>query len=121
MAKYYAAIDGGRLHDAVAMLADDVQFAMVLPGGERRGGSQSDMLEYLSSRPQVNRKHWLLRVAADEDMEFGCGAVADNDHTTGFFVSAMHIDPNGRIDRYQVTFIPDFAVLPTSSPVDKVR
>lgn len=113
MEEYYAAVDSGRLDDAVAMLAGDVEFVMILPTGERRGHSRADMLDYLRNRPAVERVHRLMRIARHDDVEFGFGAVVENGATTtGYFVSAMHMDGAGLIDRYQVSFLADFAVLP---------
>ncbi len=110
---YYATIDAGRLDEAVAMLAPDVEFAMILPTGENRGSGRDKMLEYLRNRPPVNRKHVLARLAADQDLEFAQGSVTEDDvRTTGFFVGAMHIGYDGLVDRYQVSFSPDFALLP---------
>ncbi|MGI5217947.1 nuclear transport factor 2 family protein [Nocardia sp. CA-290969] len=119
---YYAAVDSGRLRDATAMLAEDVEFAMVLPTGVNRDRGRAAMFDYLSGRPKVNRKHRLLRVAADGDMNFAHGAVTENDSvTTGWFVAAMHIGADGRIDRYQVSFSADFALLPVQTSNEGAR
>ncbi|MGW1738692.1 nuclear transport factor 2 family protein [Nocardia sp. NPDC001965] len=113
---YYATVDSGRLRDAVALLAEDVDFAMVLPTGVNRDRGRSAMLGYLDGRPPVNRKHVLLRVAADGDIQFAHGAVTENDTvTTGYFVAAMHLDAAGLVDRYQVTFSADFPLVPQFS------
>ncbi|MEU4314313.1 nuclear transport factor 2 family protein [Nocardia sp. NPDC024068] len=113
---YYATVDSGRLRDAVALLAEDVDFAMVLPTGVNRDRGRSAMFDYLDGRPPVNRKHVLLRVAADGDIQFAHGAVTENDTvTTGYFVSAMHLDAAGLVDRYQVSFSADFPLVPRPS------
>ncbi|WP_280456683.1 nuclear transport factor 2 family protein [Nocardia carnea] len=114
---YYATVDSGELRDATAMLAEDIEFAMVLPTGVNRDRGRAAMFDYLNGRPKVNRKHRLLRVAVDGDMQFAHGAVTENDSvTTGWFVAAMHIGAGGRIDRYQVAFSADFALLPVQTP-----
>ncbi|MEV2223807.1 nuclear transport factor 2 family protein [Nocardia vinacea] len=118
---YYATLDSGRLDDAVALLAEDVEFAMLLPTGVNLGHGRAAMLDYLHGRPKVNRKHRLLRVAADKGVEFAYGAVTENDvTTTGYFVGAMHLDADGLIDRYQVSFSAEFALIPTDFDVDGV-
>ncbi|WP_327098585.1 nuclear transport factor 2 family protein [Nocardia vinacea] len=118
---YYATLDSGRLDDAVALLAEDVQFAMLLPTGVNLGHGRAAMLDYLQGRPKVNRKHRLLRVAADNGVEFAYGAVTENGvTTTGYFVGATHIDADGLIDRYQVSFSAEFALIPTYFDVDGV-
>lgn len=116
---YYATVDSGRLRDATAMLAEDVEFAMVLPTGVNRDRGRAAMFDYLSGRPKVNRKHRLLRVAVDGDMQFAHGAVTENDSvTTGWFVAAVHLGADGRIDRYQVSFSADFALVPAESSTE---
>jgi hypothetical protein len=116
---YYATLDSGRLDDAVALLAEDVQFAMILPTGVNLGRGRAAMLEYLRGRPKVNRKHRLLRAAAADGVEFAHGAVIESDiTTTGYFIGAMHIDADGLIDRYQVSFSTEFALIPIDFRVE---
>lgn len=111
--EYYATLDSGRLEDAVALLAEDVRFAMVLPTGVNHAAGRESMLGYLRGRPKVDRKHKLLRVAADGDVLFAHGAVTENDTvTTGYFVGVMHVGGDGLVDRYQVSFDPEFSLLP---------
>ncbi|MBA4021855.1 nuclear transport factor 2 family protein [Williamsia soli] len=111
--EYYATLDSGRLEDAVGLLAEDVQFTMVLPTGINRDGGRMSMLGYLRARPDVDRKHVLLRVAADGDLLFAHGAVTEKGAvTTGYFVGVMHVNDDGLVDRYQVSFDPEFSLLP---------
>ncbi|OZG25817.1 hypothetical protein BH683_027085 [Williamsia sp. 1138] len=111
--EYYATLDSGHLEDAVGLLADDVQFTMVLPTGINRDGGRMSMLDYLRARPDVDRKHVLLRVAADGDVLFAHGAVTERGSvTTGYFVGVMHVNADGLVDRYQVSFDPEFSLLP---------
>ncbi len=113
MEKYYATLDSGRLEEATALLAEDVEFAMILPTGENRGRGRSEMLSYLRGRPPVDRQHVVLRAAADGDLEFAQGEVTENgERTTGYFTGVMHIGADGLIDRYQVAFSAEFSVLP---------
>lgn len=111
--EYYTTLDSGRLEDAVGLLGEDVQFTMVLPTGINRDSGRESMLGYLRARPDVDRKHVLLRVAADGDLLFAHGAVTENGTvTTGYFVGVMHVNDRGHIDRYQVSFDPEFSLLP---------
>ncbi|MBY4212581.1 nuclear transport factor 2 family protein [Rhodococcus fascians] len=112
---YYTAVDSGDAAAAVALLADDVQFAMIIPTGVNRGRGRADMYSYLSARPDVGRKHVVLRTATDRDMVFVHGVVTENGDSTGAFVGAMHIDDAGLIDRYQVAFDSTFSVLPSAA------
>ncbi|MBS3693986.1 nuclear transport factor 2 family protein [Rhodococcus qingshengii] len=119
---YYATVDSGRLEDAVALLAENVEFAMVLPTGANYGSGRASMLDYLSGRPPVDRKHKVLRVAADGDLHFLHGSVTENGtKTTGYFVGVMHVDASGFVDRYQVTFDAEFSLIPSDSSAEGVR
>lgn len=120
--EYYVTIDSGRVHDAVLLLAEDVEFGMILPTGVTTGNGRAAMLEYLTGRPDVNRRHHLLRRGVDGDVQFAYGAVTENgSRTTGYFLSAMHLDAGGRVDRYQVSFTADLALVPTDLPAGGVR
>ncbi|SNS77879.1 nuclear transport factor 2 family protein [Rhodococcoides kyotonense] len=118
---YYATLDEGHLDAAVAMLAENVEFAMVLPTGANRKSGRAAMLEYLKGRPPVDRKHRLFRSAADGDLQFAHGAVTEGDRTTGYFVGVMHLGADGLIDRYQVSFDAEFGLLPDDSTQEGVQ
>lgn len=109
---YYSTLDSGDLAAAVEMLAPDVEFVMILPSGTNRGSGRDAMLTYLTARPPVDRKHNLLSVADDGDLQFAHGSVTDAGRVTGYFVGAMHLDGAGLVDRYQVSFDADFALVP---------
>ncbi|WP_040834958.1 nuclear transport factor 2 family protein [Nocardia brevicatena] len=120
--EYYARIDSGRLDDATKMLAADVEFVMALPTGVNRDSGRAAMLAYLSGRPKVDRKHRLVRVAADGDTQFAYGDVTEHGGTlTGHFLGAMHLDRDGLIDRYQVSFIPDHALVPQVGDIEDLE
>ncbi|MFC8043565.1 nuclear transport factor 2 family protein [Nocardia sp. NPDC057353] len=112
--EYYATVDSGRLAEATALLAEQVEFAMVLPTGTTLDSGRGAMLGYLRGRPDVDRKHHVLRVAVDGDLQFAYGDVTERGGTvtTGHFAAAMHLGPDGLIDRYQVSFSAAFALLP---------
>ncbi|MDV6230047.1 nuclear transport factor 2 family protein [Rhodococcus cercidiphylli] len=112
---YYATLDAGHLDEAVEMLSEDVDFSMILPSGANRKTGRAAMLEYLSGRPPVGRQHRILRSAVDDDLQFAHGAVTEGDRTTGYFVGVMHVRSDGLIDRYQVSFDAEFALLDTDA------
>ncbi len=110
---YYAKIDKGDLGAAVDLLAEDLEFSMILPLGESRGRGRGRMRAYLDGRPPVDRKHVVLRAAADRDLEFVHGEVTERGTTvTGYFVGTAHVNSAGLIDRYQVVFSADFGMVP---------
>lgn len=104
LATYYRAIDEGRIDDALAMLAEKVGFLIVLPTGARRGRGRADMGSYLGGRGVSDRRHMVLRESREGDMEFVYGKVTDGPVTTGRFLAAVRLGPDGLIASYQVTF-----------------
>jgi hypothetical protein len=114
LARYYSTLDEGRIADAVSLLHEHVRYAMFLPGGVGRGSSRKDMQVYLESRPPVRRKHVLLRVSRDGDAESVYGAVTDDGNVTGHFAAVAHVDADGLIDAYQVTFDPELVLIPST-------
>jgi len=104
LAKYYRAIDDGQLDDALALLHEKVRFLMVLPAGARQGQGRDQMRAYLSGRGVPDRKHVLLRESSDQDVEFVYGAVTEGPVTTGRFLAAVRLGPDGLITSYEVTF-----------------
>ncbi|MFW2244099.1 hypothetical protein ACNUP4_38730, partial [Rhodococcus opacus] len=73
---------------------------------------RADMLDYLRGRPPVDRRHVLLRTSSAGDVQFAYGSVVENDvKTTGYFLAAMHLDSDGTIDAYEVSFDTEFSIL----------
>ena len=104
LASYYQAIDENRIDDALAMLHEKVGFVIVLPTKTRRGRSRAEMGDYLTGRGVSDRKHVVLRESRDGDLEFVYGKVTDGPVTTGRFLSAARLGPDGRLASYQVPF-----------------
>ena len=104
LARYYGAIDDARLDDALALLDEKVRFLMVLPIGVRRGQGRDDMRGYLSGRGVPDRRHVVLRESRHDDVEFVYGAVTEGGVTTGRFLAAVRLGPDGLVTSYQVTF-----------------
>lgn len=104
LAKYYRAIDDGRIDEALARLDEKVRFVIQLPTGARRGQGRNEMGSYLSGRGVPDRRHVVLRESRDDDVEFIYGAVTEGQVTTGRFLAAVRLGPDGLITAYQVTF-----------------
>jgi ketosteroid isomerase-like protein len=113
LAHYYSTLDDDGIADAVSLLHEDVRYVIVLPSGVNRGTSRQGIRDYLESRPPVQRRHHLLRTARDGDTEFVYGAVTDNGNVTGRFAAVAHVDADGMIDAYQVTFDLELVVVPS--------
>ena len=112
LARYYATLDDIGIRDAVSLLHEEVGYAIVLPNGVLRGASRQDMLDYLESRPPVQRRHDLLRTAVDGDTEFVYGTVTDNDAGTGRFAAVARLE-DGAIRTDQVTFDLELVCVPS--------
>ncbi|MGA8247714.1 MAG: hypothetical protein WB797_12485 [Nocardioides sp.] len=104
LSRYYRAIDEDRIDDALAMLHERLSFVIVLPTAARRGHGRADMGGYLSGRGVPGRRHALLRESRDGDLEFAYGKVTEGAVTTGRFLAAVRVGPDGLIASYQVTF-----------------
>jgi hypothetical protein len=104
LSKYYRAVDEGRLDDALSMLGELVQFVIALPSGARRGRGRLAMDGYLAGRGVADRAHVLLRESRDDDVEFVYGKVTEGGVTTGYFLAAARLGPDGLVTSYQVTF-----------------
>jgi hypothetical protein len=104
LARYYRAVDEARIDDALAMLAPDVRFTMVLPAGTRRGLGRNEMGAYLGGRGVSDRAHVVLRESQDRDVELVYGKVTEGAATTGRFLSGVRLGTDGLIESYQVTF-----------------
>jgi hypothetical protein len=104
LSRYYRKIDESRIDEALALLHEKVSFVIVLPTGARRGQGREEMGGYLSARGVPDRRHVLLRETRDDDVEFVYGAVTEGHETTGRFLAAARLGPDGLITSYQVTF-----------------
>jgi hypothetical protein len=104
LSAYYRAVDDGRLDDALSMLDEKVRFVIALPSGARRSRGRAAMGNYLAGRGVPDRAHMVLREARDDDVEFVYGKVTEADATTGYFLAAASLRPDGLVTSYQVTF-----------------
>jgi hypothetical protein len=108
---YYRTIDEGRIDDALQLLDPDVRFTMVLPAGTHRGKGRAEMGGYLSGRGVPDRAHVVLRESRDGDVEFVYGKVTEGGATTGRFLAAVRLGPDGLVASYQVTFDVEHALV----------
>ena len=111
LSRYYRAVDEGRIDDALSMLAEAVRFVILLPTGVRRGQGRAEMGGYLSGRGVPDRAHVVLRESRDGDVEFVYGKVTEGAATTGHFLAAVRLAPDGLVASYQVTFDLDHVLL----------
>ena len=113
LVRYYAAVDAGDYDTALSYVDPSVEIAMYLPGSASHRSGHAGLLDYLTGRGDVDRRHVPLRVSVLEDLEFIAGAVLeDGATTTGHFLGAVSKSADGLITRYQVVFDTDFCLLP---------
>lgn len=113
LTRYYAHVDADEIDQAMSLVADDVQFVILLPGGAVRGQSRQELVDYLNGRGEVVRRHVPFRTATADDLEFVYGAVVEDERvTTGHFLASVRV-ADGLITAYQVAFDPELALLPT--------
>ena len=115
LTRYYAHVDADEIDQAMTLVAADVEFAILLPGRAVRGQDRQGLVDYLSGRGEVVRRHVPLRTAVADDLEFVYGAVVEKDSTTtGHFLASARVDGAGLITGYQVAFDPELSLLPRS-------
>jgi len=113
LVRYYAAVDAGDFDGALALVDPDVRVAISVSGTTRHTTGRDGLLRYLTGRGDVDRRHIPLRVSVAGDVEFVLGSVReDGVTTTGHFLGAVSLTPEGLIGRYQVVFDPAFSLVP---------
>jgi hypothetical protein len=112
LVQYYAAVDANDFETAMALMAPDVTFAILLPARVVRGNGRQGLVDYLSGRGDVVRRHVPQRASVEGDLQFVYGAVVEDDTTvTGHFLAAAHVGEDGLITGYQVAFDPELGLL----------
>ncbi|MFE5812860.1 nuclear transport factor 2 family protein [Streptomyces sp. NPDC056479] len=106
--EYMARMDGQDPEKALELLEPGFRFLIALPNGERSGESKDDFAAYIAGRNAVDRVHEIVRSSVDQDLETVYGFVVDGGTTTGAFLSAAVVSPNGLMARYQSFFTPVF-------------
>jgi len=110
---YYARLDGPEPMRGLELVEPTVEFLIALPGNEVRGTGSADLGDYIAGRPDVGRRHKILRTSVDGDLEMVYGIVTEGDgRGTGSFVAVALISPEKRVARYQAFFHPDFGMFP---------
>ncbi|GHH25455.1 nuclear transport factor 2 family protein [Streptomyces lanatus] len=111
---YMARMDGHDPEKALELLEPEFRFLIALPSGERTGESKADFAAYIAGRDAVDRVHEIVRSSVDRDLETVYGFVVEAGTTTGAFLSAAVISPNGLMARYQSFFTPVFHLVERS-------
>ena len=113
IAEYFTRLDGPDPLSGLDLVEPDVEFLLALPDGQRTGQGRAALGEYIAGRPNVGRRHRVLRRSRDGDLEMVYGIVVEGAGSgTGSFVSVGLVSPAGRLARYQSFFHPEFGMYP---------
>jgi hypothetical protein len=113
IADYFDRLDGPDPMRGLELVEPGIEFLLALPDREVRGSGLDDLGAYIAGRPDVGRKHVILRSCVDRDLEMIYGIVTERDgQGTGSFVSVGLVSPAGRLARYQSFFHPVFGMYP---------
>ena len=111
LTEYMARLDSDDPASALEVMEPDLEFLLVLPGGQVRGHSREDFAAYISRRSAAGRVHNVVRQTTDRDVEFVYGVVTENGEWKGAFLSAGVVSPARRLQRYLSFFDTSFAVI----------
>jgi hypothetical protein len=100
--RYYARLDGDDPGDPLELVADDLRFAITVPGASYSGG-RADLRAYVEGRGPTRRRHYIVHAARAGALEHLIGEVREDGHVNGSFLAAAEFDGAGRIRRYLVT------------------
>ena len=106
--EYMARLDGEDPRSAMDLVEEDVGFLLAIPAGKVGGASREDLWSYVSRRPEVTRRHHIIRGSSEDDLEVAYGVVTDDGVETGAFLASVRLSPSGLVQRYLVYFDPDF-------------
>jgi hypothetical protein len=108
--EYMALMDSEDPTQALGQLDPQINFLLALPGNAVRGSSREDFANYIAGRRPNKRVHHVIKHHLDGDVEFVYGVVTEQGVTTGAFLSAARLSPDGKIIRYHSSFDTDLVV-----------
>jgi hypothetical protein len=107
-AEFFAALDGERPDSAMALVADDLEFAILWapdPGSRSRHftGGPEELRAFTGAGDMDGWAHHLLNVSRQGNTEIVLGETRwDDGRHIGTFVAAAELDGSGRMRRYLV-------------------
>jgi ketosteroid isomerase-like protein len=106
--RYFQALDGPDPHSSLALVADNVEFAIEWANGEDRKatqirGGKAELRAFVDAGDRDAWAHHVTWSATDGDTEFALGETRWEDgRFIGTFLAVAHLDADGRMDRYLV-------------------
>lgn len=107
-ARYFAALDGEDPISAMDMVAEDAEFAILWAPDEGRDsghfrGGLAELTKFTEAGDTSGWGHRILASARIGDVELVLGETrTDDGEFIGTFVTAVELDPDGRMKRYIV-------------------
>jgi hypothetical protein len=104
--RYFAALDGPDPESAIALVSDDLEFAILFSTGtDQRSrqflGSVDELRAFTAAGDLDGWRHHVLHVSRDGDVELVLGETRwDDGRHIGTFVCAGQLDGHGRMVRY---------------------
>jgi hypothetical protein len=106
LARYYARLEGREPGDPLELVADDLRFAINLPGAHFAGG-RSELGAYIDGRGATRRHHHIEHLTRAGAVEYVVGELQEDGNVIGGFAAAAEFDLAGRLCRYLATMSAD--------------
>jgi len=113
--RYFEALDGPDPHASLALVADDVQFAIQWAAGEDRSsrqfvGGREELRAFIDAGDMHDWAHHVLFSASEGAVEFALGETRfESGERIGTFLAVARLDGEGRMVRYMVARSPAIA------------
>lgn len=113
--RYFDALDGPDPRSSLALVADDVRFAIQWAAGEDRSsrqfvGGREELRAFIDAGDMHDWAHHILFSGTAGDVEFALGETRfDSGERIGTFLAVAQLDAEGRMVRYMVARSPAIA------------
>jgi hypothetical protein len=112
--RYFAALDGSDRFSSLAMVADDLEFAIQWATEDGRSrqlvGGRAELRRFVEADDMRGWAHHILHSAVDGDVEFAVGETRwDDGRRISTFAVTVELDEQGRMRRYMVARSPAIA------------
>lgn len=112
--RYFAALDGPDRFASLELVADDLEFSIQWATEDGRSrqvlGGLTELRRFVEADDMQGWAHYILRSAADGDVEFAVGETRyDDGRRISTFAITVELDEQGRMRRYMVARSPAIA------------
>ena len=113
--RYFDALDGPDPHSSLALVSDNVRFAIQWAAGDDRSsrqfvGGRDELRAFIDAGDMHDWAHHILFSGTEGDVEFALGETRfDSGERIGTFLAVAQLDAEGRMVRYMVARSPAIA------------